>query len=177
VDIASVDTDTFDLSVKNPDGGEEVAHRTPQEILECKTTTYGEETVVEMQQRAVYVHHSPLEAQQIEQKSGYRCRDCGKEYCKDCLEKKAPGNSSGGKSCPSCRGRFDPYGETTVPAGLSGVTAIAAGSYHSLALKSDGTVVAWGGNMNGQTTVPVGLSGVTAISAGAAFCLAIVANP
>jgi type I restriction enzyme M protein len=34
VDIATVDTDTFDLSVKNPDGGEEVAHRTPQEILD-----------------------------------------------------------------------------------------------------------------------------------------------
>ena len=34
VDIASVDTATFDLSVKNPDGGEEVAHRTPQEILD-----------------------------------------------------------------------------------------------------------------------------------------------
>ena len=34
VDIASVDTSPFDLSVKNPDGGEEVAHRTPQEILD-----------------------------------------------------------------------------------------------------------------------------------------------
>jgi len=34
VDIATVDTDTFDLSVKNPDGGEETAHRTPQEILD-----------------------------------------------------------------------------------------------------------------------------------------------
>jgi type I restriction enzyme M protein len=34
VDLATVDTGTFDLSVKNPDGGEEVAHRTPQEILD-----------------------------------------------------------------------------------------------------------------------------------------------
>jgi type I restriction enzyme M protein len=34
VDIAGVDTATFDLSVKNPDGGEEVAHRTPQAILD-----------------------------------------------------------------------------------------------------------------------------------------------
>ena len=32
-----------------------------------------------------------------------------------------------------------------VPPGLSGVTAIAAG-YHNLALKNDGTVVAWGDN-------------------------------
>ena len=36
------------------------------------------------------------------------------------------------------------YGQCSVPSGLSGVTAIAAGAYHSLALKSDGTVVAWG---------------------------------
>jgi type I restriction enzyme M protein len=34
VDIASVDTATFDLSVRNPDGGEEVAHRSPQEVLD-----------------------------------------------------------------------------------------------------------------------------------------------
>ena len=52
-------------------------------------------------------------------------------------------------------------GQTTIPAGLSGVTAIAAGSNHSLALKSDGTVVGWGAQ-----TIPAGLSGVTAIAAG-----------
>jgi type I restriction enzyme M protein len=34
VDIASVDGGTFDLSVKNPDGGEEVALRSPREILD-----------------------------------------------------------------------------------------------------------------------------------------------
>jgi hypothetical protein len=46
------------------------------------------------------------------------------------------------------------------------VTAIAAGTNHSLALKSDGTVVAWGDNDSGQATVPAGLSGVVAIAAG-----------
>ena len=35
-----------------------------------------------------------------------------------------------------------------------------------MALKNDGTVVAWGWNDCGQTDVPVGLSGVTAITAG-----------
>ena len=46
------------------------------------------------------------------------------------------------------------------------MTAIAAGNGHTVALKSDGTVVAWGYNFYGQTTVPPGLSGVTAIAAG-----------
>ncbi len=34
VDVASVDQTTFDLSVKNPDGGEEVTHRSPQDIMD-----------------------------------------------------------------------------------------------------------------------------------------------
>jgi len=59
-------------------------------------------------------------------------------------------------------------GQTDVPVGLSGVTAIAAGYYGSLALKSDGTVVGWGG-----TTVPADLSGVTEIAAGYSHSLAL----
>jgi type I restriction enzyme M protein len=34
VDVAAIDPKTFDLSVKNPNGGEEVTHRSPQEIME-----------------------------------------------------------------------------------------------------------------------------------------------
>src|ERR1035437_9573885 len=68
-------------------------------------------------------------------------------------------------------------GQTTVPAGLSGVvTAIAASYSHTVVLKSDGTVVAWGSNSSGQTNVPAGLSGVTAIAAGSFHTVALKTN-
>ncbi|HMY49259.1 MAG TPA: N-6 DNA methylase, partial [Rhodocyclaceae bacterium] len=34
VDVAGVDAATYDLSVKNPNGGEAVIHRSPQEIMD-----------------------------------------------------------------------------------------------------------------------------------------------
>jgi type I restriction enzyme M protein len=34
VDVAGIDTSTYDLSVKNPDGGEVIIHRTPLEIMD-----------------------------------------------------------------------------------------------------------------------------------------------
>ena len=34
VDVANIDQKTFDLSVKNPNGGEEIAHRSPEAIME-----------------------------------------------------------------------------------------------------------------------------------------------
>ena len=34
VDVAAIDPKTFDLSVKNPNGGEEIAHRSPAKIME-----------------------------------------------------------------------------------------------------------------------------------------------
>jgi type I restriction enzyme M protein len=33
VDAETIDAATFDLSVKNPNGGEEVTHRNPQDII------------------------------------------------------------------------------------------------------------------------------------------------
>jgi hypothetical protein len=64
-------------------------------------------------------------------------------------------------------------GETTIPAGLNNVIAIAAGSYFSLAVKSDGTVVGWGDNFYSETTIPSGLSNVVAVAAGSYFSLAL----
>jgi Regulator of chromosome condensation (RCC1) repeat len=64
-------------------------------------------------------------------------------------------------------------GQLDIPAGLNNVIAIAAGEYHSLALKRDGTVVGWGWNIFGQINIPAGLSNVTAIAAGGYHGLAL----
>ncbi len=61
---------------------------------------------------------------------------------------------------------------TNVPTGLTNVIAVAAGgdigdnppSDFSLAVKNDGTVIAWGDNTFGQTNVPSGLANFTAYS-------------
>jgi len=70
-----------------------------------------------------------------------------------------------------CGAGYD-FGQCSVPSGLSGVAAIAAGPWHSLALKGDGTVVPWG-LCFGQCSVPSGLSGVTAVAAGGSHSLAL----
>jgi hypothetical protein len=68
---------------------------------------------------------------------------------------------------------------------LSGVVAVATGSFHNLALLSDGTIMAWGsggtgelgnGSFNDQTTpVPVsGVSNAIGIAAGSSFSLALL---
>jgi alpha-tubulin suppressor-like RCC1 family protein len=88
-----------------------------------------------------------------------------------------------------------PVGSTVAPSpapvqvkNLTNVKAVAAGWYHSLALKADGTVWAWGANHCGQlgngdvalanqrVSTPgqvVGLSGVVAIAAGRGHNLAL----
>jgi alpha-tubulin suppressor-like RCC1 family protein len=68
---------------------------------------------------------------------------------------------------------------------LTGITAVAAGTWHSMALKDDGTVWVWGQNAWGQlgndntsarSPAPVqvaNLTSVIAIAAGSAHCLAV----
>jgi len=64
---------------------------------------------------------------------------------------------------------------TVVAQGETGVTAIAAGSYHTVALRGNGTVVAWGENASHQADVPSALAGktVTAIAAGGFHTVAL----
>jgi alpha-tubulin suppressor-like RCC1 family protein len=51
--------------------------------------------------------------------------------------------------------------------------ALAAGSYHSLALSADGTVVGWGRNDFGQTNIPASATNVEALAAGGWHNLAL----
>lgn len=69
---------------------------------------------------------------------------------------------------------FVPYcGQCMIPLDLSNAVAVAAGAYHSLALKPDGTVEAWGFDQDGETNVPPGLSNVVSIAAGFGHSLAL----
>ena len=76
----------------------------------------------------------------------------------------APGTSSPGRVVAWGDGEG---GHPGLPSGLDGVIAIAVGYLHSLALKSDGTVVAGGcrGYDDGQCSVPAEPRGVTVIAA------------
>lgn len=73
------------------------------------------------------------------------------------------------------------YNTPVQVSGLTGVTAIAGGYYHSVAVKNDGTVYTWGGNVYGQgspgstylPTLVSGLTGVTAIRCGASYNVAL----
>jgi hypothetical protein len=56
---------------------------------------------------------------------------------------------------------------------LTGVVAIAAGNFHSLALMTDGTVVGWGDDTWGETSIPAGLTDVVAIAGGDGHSLAL----
>src|SRR5260221_139004 len=58
------------------------------------------------------------------------------------------------------------YLQSQIPEDLTNVQAIAAGSFFSLALRTDGTVMGWGNSGYGQLDIPIVLSNVTAIAAG-----------
>lgn len=55
-------------------------------------------------------------------------------------------------------------------------TRIAAGGSHNLALKDDGTIVAWGNNTDSESTIPSSLTNALAIGAGLSHSLAVRPN-
>ena len=65
-------------------------------------------------------------------------------------------------------------GQTNVPPAATNVVAVAAGAYHSLALRSDGTVVCWGSGAG--TNIPANITNATAIAAGMSHSLALLAD-
>jgi N-acetylneuraminic acid mutarotase len=67
-------------------------------------------------------------------------------------------------------------GQTQIPASATNVVAIAAGAYHSLALRSDGWVIGWGRNDFGETNAPGDLTNAVAIAGGWGFSLAAKSN-
>ena len=59
------------------------------------------------------------------------------------------------------------WGEQVVGVDLSGpFVQVAGGNWHSLGLKSDGSIVAWGWNNLGQCNVPAPNAGFVAVAAG-----------
>ncbi|HAB16861.1 MAG TPA: hypothetical protein DCE44_10475 [Verrucomicrobiales bacterium] len=67
-------------------------------------------------------------------------------------------------------------GQGQIPKDLSGVAALSAGAWHTLALLTDGTVKGWGLNLDGQSTPPPDLSGAISVSAGGHHSLALLAD-
>lgn len=61
----------------------------------------------------------------------------------------------------------------TLPSGVAQIAQISSGTDHHLALREDGTVVAWGDNTQGECDVPAGLTNIISIAAGADFSLAL----
>ena len=70
----------------------------------------------------------------------------------------------------------DSVAQCDVSYGLTNIVQLAGGGGHTLALKRDGTVLAWGWNYYGQTTVPTGLSNVVMIAAGYYHSVALLTN-
>jgi hypothetical protein len=71
---------------------------------------------------------------------------------------------------------WNQHGQTNVPVGLSGVTAVSGGFFHSAALKNDGTVTCWGHFESFDTPQPANLQNVTAIASGGFHVLALKAD-
>jgi hypothetical protein len=82
---------------------------------------------------------------------------------------------SSGQPVPNVRA-WRGTNDISVPPDLTNAVAVAAGGGHCLALRSDGSVFAWGDNTYGQTTVPPDLKNVVAVAGAARFSAALQNN-
>ena len=74
------------------------------------------------------------------------------------------------------RGATIPWANSHFSGEAFDVIAVAAGAWHSLALRSDGTVLAWGDDSDGQCDVPLTLQPALTIAGGGYHSLALQAN-
>ena len=71
-------------------------------------------------------------------------------------------------------GKIIGWGVQVVGVNLSGgFSTIAAGTFHSIGLKADGSIVAWGSNRFSQCEVPTPNAGFIAIAAGKSHSLGL----
>jgi sugar lactone lactonase YvrE len=68
------------------------------------------------------------------------------------------------------------FGQSTVPVGAANLIAVAAGAWHNVGLRVDGTVIAWGNNSDGQCNVPTNMQDALSAAAGGYHSLALRAN-
>jgi hypothetical protein len=84
--------------------------------------------------------------------------------------------SAGSPMGPIVGWGYNQDGECNVPAPNSGFVAAAAGGWHSLGLKADGSIVAWGDNGYHQCDVPAPNSGFAAVAGGMGHSLGLKAD-
>lgn len=71
---------------------------------------------------------------------------------------------------------YNGYGVVNVPISLTNAVALASGSYHSLAIRADGTVTAWGDPAYNALYTPVGLTNAVAVACGNYYSLVACAD-
>lgn len=71
---------------------------------------------------------------------------------------------------------LDAYARWSAPDEAAEAVGVAVGHGHALAVRVDGTVLAWGNNTDGQSNVPENMAGAVAVAAGGSHSLALLTN-
>lgn len=65
------------------------------------------------------------------------------------------------------------FGQVSIPSATTNAIAVESGRDFSVAIKANGSLVAWGNNSDGRATIPAGLGSVVSISSGTYHTLAL----